>query len=306
MHVYLPIAEMPVNILLIPALGAFVGLLSGIFGVGGGFLTTPMLMFLGIPAPVAVATGANQIVAASASGVLAHWQRGNVDWRMGAVLLAGGLAGSTGGVWLFGWLRSLGQIDLVIRLSYILFLGAIGGLMMVESLRAIYRSQHGAPRRKLHIHTWIHGLPFKIRFRRSRLYISIIPPLGIGLAVGVLSAIMGVGGGFVMIPAMIYLLGMPTAIVVGTSLLQAVVVAANVVFFQAFLNQTVDLVLALLLILGGVVGAQFGSRIGLKLRSEHLRGLLAVIVLAVWAKLAFDLVTQPGELYSIVRQAAGK
>ena len=221
MHVYLPIAEMSVNVFLILGMGAGVGMLSGIFGVGGGFLMTPLLIFIGVPPPVAVGTEANQIVASSVSGVMAHWRRGNVDFKMGIVLLVGGIIGSTFGVYLFRELRSIGQIDLVIRLSYVVFLGIIGGLMLVESVRTMQRARSAtAPRRKLHQHNFLHGLPFKMRFRRSKLYISALLPLGVGFLVGILASIMCVGGGFVMVPAMIYLLGMPTVVVVGTSLFQ--------------------------------------------------------------------------------------
>ncbi len=301
MQIYLPIAEMSVNIFLILGIGGVIGLLSGIFGVGGGFLMTPILIFVGVPSPVAVATGANQIVASSVSGVMAHWRRGNVDLKMGMMLLVGGFVGSTVGVFLFKWLQTLGQIDLVIKLSYVVFLGIIGALMMGESLRALLRAQRRGPggRGKLHEHNWLHGLPFKMRFRKSKLYISALLPIGVGAFVGLLSAIMGVGGGFVMVPAMIYLLGMPTNVVIGTSLLQILFVTGNATFLQATLNQTVDVILALLLLVGGVVGAQFGTKLGAKLRGEHLRGLLALMVLAVCGKLLFDLVLTPEDLYSL-------
>ncbi len=300
MHIYLPIAEISVNIFLVLGLGAGVGMLSGIFGVGGGFLMTPLLIFLGISPPVAVGTEANQILASSVSGVIAHWRRGNVDFKMGLVLLAGGLIGSTFGVWLFKELRDLGQIDLVIKLSYVIFLGIIGFLMLVESLRALQRSRSpGDARRKLHQHNWLHGLPFKMRFRKSKLYISAMLPLLIGIFVGILSAIMGVGGGFIMVPAMIYLLGMPTNVVVGPSLFQIIFVTANATFWQASLNQTVDVILAFLLLLGAVIGAQVGTTVGSKLKGEQLRGLLALIVIAVCVKIGADLVITPDDLYSI-------
>ncbi len=300
MQIYLPIAEMSVNVFLLLGMGGGVGFLSGLFGVGGGFLMTPLLIFIGIPPAVAVGTEANQIVAASVSGVLAHWRRGNVDFKMGLVLLLGGLAGSTLGVILFSFLRGVGQIDLVISLCYVVFLGIIGALMLFESARTI-RRRKTAPgqRRKLHQHNWVHGLPLKMRFRRSKLYISALMPLGIGFLVGVLAAIMGVGGGFVMVPAMIYLLGMPTAVVIGTSLFQIIFVTANVTFLQAYFNQTVDVVLALMLLSGAVIGAQFGARAGAKLHGEELRGLLALMVLAVCGKLFFDLLVTPSEIYSI-------
>ena len=300
MYVYLPIAELSMNIFTIIGLGGAVGLLSGVFGVGGGFLMTPLLIFLGVPAPVAVGTEANQIVASSVSGVLAHFRRGNVDIKMGLVLLAGGLTGSTIGVALFALLRELGQIEVVIKLSFILFLGIIGTLMLIESMRAIMRSrQSGARRGKLHQHNWLHGLPFKMRFRKSKLYISALLPFGVGAIVGVLSAIMGVGGGFIMVPAMIYLLGMPTSVVVGTSLFQIIFVTANVTFLQSVQTQTVDIMLAGLLLFGAVVGAQFGTRIGAKLKGEQLRGLLALLVLGVCAKLVCDVVITPEDFFSV-------
>ncbi len=300
MQVYLPIAEMSVNAFLLLGMGGGIGFLSGLFGVGGGFLMTPLLIFIGIPPAVAVGTEANQIVAASVSGVLAHWRRGNVDIKMGLVLLLGGFAGSTLGVMLFSFLRGLGQIDLVISLSYVIFLGVIGSLMLYESAKTMRRRKISpGQRRKLHQHTWVHGLPLKMRFRRSKLYISALLPLSIGFFVGVLAAIMGVGGGFVMVPAMIYLLGMPTNVVIGTSLFQIIFVTANVTFLQAYANQTVDVVLALLLLSGAVIGAQFGARAGAKLHGEELRGLLALMVLAVCGKLFFDLLVTPDDLYSI-------
>ncbi len=299
MHIYLPIAEISVDIFLILGMGAGVGLLSGIFGVGGGFLITPLLMFAGVPPAVAVATGANQIVGTSVSGFLAHWRRGSVDFKMGSILLVGGIVGSTVGVYLFSWLQTLGQIDLVIQLSYVIMLGIIGFLMMVESANTILktRKQSTSKRVKLHQHHWLHGLPFKTRFRKSRLYISALLPFSVGILVGVLSAIMGVGGGFVMVPAMVYFLGMPTAVVVGTSLYQIIFVTANVTIFQAVMNQTVDIPLALFLMAGGVIGAQFGTRIGAKLPGEQLRGLLALMVLAVCGKILYKLMATPNSLY---------
>ena len=302
MYIYLPIAEMSVNIFLILAMGGGIGFLSGLFGVGGGFLMTPLLIFIGVPAPVAVGTEANQIVASSVSGVIAHWRRGNVDFKMGAVLLTGGIVGSSLGVLLFKFLQSLGQIDLAIKLCYVVFLGIIGGLMLVESVRTMLRARSASPRRgKLHQHNWLHGLPLKMRFRRSKLYISAILPFSIGAVVGVLSAVMGVGGGFIMVPAMIYLLGMPTSVVIGTSLFQIIFVTANVTFLQAVSTQTVDVLLALLLLAGAVVGAQFGSKYSVRLKGEQLRGLLAVMVIGVCGKIAYDLIVTPDDLYSISR-----
>jgi uncharacterized membrane protein YfcA len=303
MDIYLPIAEVSVDIFVLLGLGAAVGFLSGVFGVGGGFLLTPLLIFIGVPPAVAVASSANQLVGASVSGVLAHWRRGNVDFKMGYVLLIGGLAGSLIGVWIFKLLRQVGQVELTISISYVLLLGALGFLMMVESLRTFFQLRRpGGSRRRLHQHTWMHGLPLKARFRRSRLYISALLPIGIGLVIGVLSAILGIGGGFIMVPAMIYMLGMPTAVVPGTSLLQIIFVAANVTVLQALTNHTVDAVLAIVLLVGGVIGARIGSRFGTRLRGEQLRFLLAVLVLAVAAKLAFDLTAPPGDLYSIASE----
>ena len=303
MQIYLPIAEMSVNVFLILGMGGGVGFLSGLFGVGGGFLMTPLLIFIGIPPAVAVATEANQIVASSVSGVLAHWRRANVDVKMGLTLLAGGIAGSTFGVWLFTILRGLGQIDLVIKLCYVVFLSVIGALMLSESVRTLMRVRRQI-RRKRHHHYWIHGLPLKMRFRRSRLYISALLPIGIGFLVGVLSAIMGVGGGFIMVPAMIYLLGMPTVVVVGTSLFQIIFVTANVTILQAVSNQTVDVVLALILLTGGVIGAQMGARASGRLQGEQLRGLLGLMVVGVCAKLTYDLVVTPLDLFFLGRVVA--
>jgi uncharacterized membrane protein YfcA len=303
MEIYLPIAEVSLDLFVLLGLGGAVGFLSGVFGVGGGFLLTPLLMFIGVPPAVAVASSANQLVGASVSGVLAHWRRGNVDFKMGWVLLAGGLVGSLLGVWLFTWLKRLGQIELAISVGYVLLLGTLGVLMTIESLRALLRRRRsGARRRRLHQHYWVHGLPLKTRFRRSKLYISALLPIGLGFLIGVLSAILGVGGGFVMVPAMIYMLGMPTAVVPGTSLLQIIFVAANVTLLQAYTNRTVDAVLALVLLVGGVLGAQIGSRFGARLRGEQLRLLLALLVLAVGAKLAFDLTVRPADPYSVVME----
>ena len=306
MYIYLPIAEMSVNIFLILAMGGGIGFLSGLFGVGGGFLMTPLLIFIGVPAPVAVGTEANQIVASSVSGVLAHWRRGNVDFKMGSILLVGGFFGSSAGVVLFKYLQLIGQIDLVIKLSFVVFLGIIGSLMFWESIRTIIRSHNPASRRrKLHQHNWLHGLPFKVRFRKSKLYISAILPFAIGAVVGVLSAIMGVGGGFIMVPAMIYLLGMPTSVVIGTSLFQIIFVTANVTFLQALTVQTVDILLAVLLLAGAVVGAQFGSKYSVRMKGEQLRALLAIMVLGVCIKILVDLITKPTDLYSITPLLAG-
>ena len=301
MEIYLPVAELSVNILLLLGLGGGVGFLSGLFGVGGGFLMTPLLIFVGIPPAVAVGTEANQIVASSVSGVMAHWRRGNVDFKMGSVLMVGGWLGSYVGVWLFTILRELGQVDLAIKLSYVVFLGTIGTLMLIESVRVMMMRQRKVIMKK-HQHYWIHGLPLKMRFRKSRLYISVIPPLLVGALGGVLVTLIGVGGGFVMVPAMIYLLGMSTATVIGTSLFQIVFISAVATFLQAWINQTVDIVLAALLLAGGVAGAQIGARFGARLRSEYVRALLALVVLAVCAGLVADLMTTPPQRYSVAVQ----
>jgi uncharacterized protein len=303
MDIYLPIAEVSIDIFLLLSLGAAIGFLSGVFGVGGGFLLTPLLIFIGVPPAVAVASSANQLVGASVSGVIAHWRRGNVDFKMGFILLLGGLAGSVLGVWLFTLLKRLGQIELTISLLYVVLLGTLGGLMLVESVRSLLRQRRpGGYRRKLHQHNWLHGLPLKTRFRRSKLYISALLPTGLGFIVGVLGAVLGIGGGFVLVPAMIYTLGMPTAVVPGTSLLQIIFVAANVTFLQAYTNRTVDAVLAMVLLVGGVIGAQLGTRFGTRLRGEQLRFLLALLVLVVAAKLAHDLTIRPVSLFVITSE----
>lgn len=301
MQIYLPIAEVSVNAFLLLGLGGLVGILSGMFGVGGGFLITPLLFFIGVPPAVAVATGANQIVASSFSAVLAHFQRRTVDLKMGLVLLIGGLIGAAIGVVVFNYLKSQGQVDLLVKLCYVFFLGIVGALMLVESLNALLKSRKGSPTPRRQ-RNWVHALPFKMRFRTSGLYISVIPPLLVGLAVGVLAAIMGVGGGFIMVPAMIYILGMPTKVVVGTSLFQIIFVTAFTTLLHATTNYTVDVVLAVLLLIGGVVGAQFGTQIGLRMKAEQLRILLALLVVSVCGKLALELVLMPDELFSIAER----
>lgn len=300
MQLYLPIAEMSIDVPTVIVLGTLVGFLSGLFGVGGGFLMTPLLIFLGVPPAVAVGTQANQLVGASVSGVIGYWRRGAVDFRMGFVLLAGGLVGSVFGVGVFDWLRRLGQIDLVISLMYVGVLGAVGSLMLAESSRSLWRRERQIPkRRRLHEHHMLHRLPFKMRFPKSRLYISALTPLLIGTMGGFIVAIMGVGGGFFMVPAMIYLVGMPTAMVAGTSLFQIIFVTAAATILHAVTTHTVDALLGLLLLVGGVIGAQFGARFGQRLRGEELRVLLSLLVLAVCGKLLADLVATPGDLYSL-------
>ncbi len=300
MQLYLPIAEVSVNAFLILGLGGVVGFLSGMFGVGGGFLITPLLFFIGVPPAVAVATGANQVVASSVSGVLAQLRRKGVDFQMGTVLLVGGVVGSAVGIWVFSLMTRLGQVDLFVQLSYVFFLGLIGAMMFQESLRSLLRARKANPPvRRAHVHSWVHGLPFKMRFRASGLYISVIPPLGVGALVGLLAAIMGVGGGFIMVPAMIYFLGMPTKVVIGTSLFQIIFVTAFTTVMHAVTSQTVDMMLALLLILGGVIGAQIGTRVGMRLKAEQLRILLSLLVLTVAIRIGVGLVLTPDELYSL-------
>ncbi len=305
MQIYLPIAELSANVFMLLGLGAVVGFLSGLFGVGGGFLMTPLLIFIGVPPTVAVSTQANQLVAASLSGVMAHWRRRAVDFRMGFVMMAGGLVGSSLGVWLFKHLSSLGQVELVISLSYVFLLGLVGLLMLAEAARALLRQhRHAPPKPRAGRHPyWVRVLPLKMRFYRSRIYISALVPLVIGLFVGVLVAIMGVGGGFIIVPAMIYILGMPTAVVAGTSLFQLIFITANVTFLEAVTTQTVDLLLALIMMVGGVLGAQLGVRASGGLKGEQVRALLALLVLAVAAKLLLDLVVPPVDFFSIARAA---
>jgi uncharacterized membrane protein YfcA len=301
MQIYLPIAEMPVNIFLIIGLGAAVGFLSGMFGVGGGFILTPFLMFWGIPPAVAVATQSTQIVASSVSGAITHWRKDNIDFKMGGVLLGGGLIGSILGIQVFNALKAAGQADLFISLSYVIFLGSVGGLMFWESLQAVRHggSNVGSVRREPGGHYWVHGWPLKMRFQRSKLYISAIPPALLGVLIGLLAVIMGVGGGFILVPAMIYLLRMPTSIVIGTSLFQITFVAAFSTLLHAITNQSVDAILAALLILGGVFGAQFGVRYGERLRSDWLRLCLAALVVLICLRLGFDLVWPPADPFNL-------
>jgi uncharacterized protein len=297
MNIYLPIAEMSVNVAVFLSMGCAVGFLSGMFGVGGGFLLTPLLIFMGVPSAVAVGTGSMQILASSVAGAIAQYRRRNVDIKMGMVLVAGGVVGAVIGVALVRVLRQIGQFDLFVSLSYVLFLGAVGGLMLIESVGTIRRARSGepVPARKTGQHSWVHGLPFKMRFKRSKLYISAVPPAAIGAFVGFMAALMGVGGGFVMI----YLLRVPTGVVIGTSLFQILFVMAATTLLQAMQNKTVDVVLALLLIVGGVVGAQIGVIAGGRLKGEQLRFLLAALVLLVCLRIGWELIVRPGEIYTI-------
>jgi len=308
MEIYLPIAAMSVHWLVILLMGAAVGFLSGMFGVGGGFLLTPLLIFYGIPSEVAVATTASHITASSMSGAITQWRRRSVDMTMATVMLIGGVVGTGFGVWLFGLLRKAGQSEIVVAGGYVILLSTVGGLMLNESIRTLLaaRSGQAAPVSRLQHHSWIHRLPFKMRFRQSRLYISVLPPLLLGAFVGMLSAILGVGGGFVIVPAMIYLLRVPTNIVMGTSLVQILCVTAVTTVLQAATNNNVDILLAALLISGGVIGAQFGVRMAARLRGEQLRFLLAVLVLAVGARLLYGLVATPIDLYSVTVLGAGQ
>lgn len=306
MHIYLPIAEVSVNALLLVALGGLVGFISGMFGIGGGFLMTPVLVFLGIPPVVAVASEANHVAASSVSSVIAYSKKRAVDFRMGAILATGGAIGSFAGVEVFRWLRLIGQADFAVSLSYLLFLGVIGGLMLTESIGAILRRRKGqAPKpRRDRRPLLLYALPFKVRFPRSRLYISVIPPILLGVFVGVLSAVMGVGGGFILVPAMIYLLRMPAPVVVGTSLFQIVITTSLTSVLQAGRNQTVDIVLATLLLIGGVIGAQLGARTSGRFRAEELRALLALLVLVVGLRMGADLFIKPDEAFVIMTGTA--
>lgn len=307
MDLYLPIAEMPMNLFLLLGMGAAVGFLSGMFGVGGGFLLTPLLIFSGISPAVAVASVSSQIVANSASGVLAYLRKKTVDLKLGLYLTLSGIIGSAIGVWVYGALRGIGQLDVVIALCYVAFLGTIGMLMAVEAIRAILAKRRGTPLpvRRPGQHSWIAGLPLRVRFHRSRLYISALPVIALGASIGFLGALLGIGGGFIMVPALIYLLRVPTTIVIGTTLLQTLGTMAFTTFMQSTTNQTVDVILGLALMVGGVVGAQFGARVGQSLRGETLRLLLGLLVLSVGLRFAVDLVARPTELYSISRMGGG-
>jgi uncharacterized membrane protein YfcA len=300
-QIYLPIAEIPVNVFLVLFMGIAVGFISGMFGIGGGFLMTPLLIFIGISPAVAVATVASHISASSFSGVIAYWRRRALDLALALMLLAGGIIGTISGVWLFSILRFLGQLDLVIGLSYVLLLGIVGSMMIVESTQAILRSRKGRPVeiRRPGSHTWIHGLPFKLRFKTSRIYVSVIPVWVIGFSIGFIGAIMGIGGGFLLVPALIYLLRVPTGVVVGTSMVLTLVTMASATVMHAVSNQLVDAVLALILMVGGVIGAQFGARAGQRIRGERLRLLLGLLVLAVGLRFAFDLVIRPNDIFTV-------
>jgi uncharacterized membrane protein YfcA len=300
-QIYLPIAEIPVNVFLILIMGLAVGFISGMFGIGGGFLMTPLLIFVGIAPAVAVASVASHIAASSFTGALTYWRRRALDPALALMLLAGGLVGTAAGVWLFSLLRALGQLDLTIGLSYLILLGAVGALMVAESARAIVRARQGKPTeiRRGGSHTWIHGLPFKLRFKQSKIYVSTIPVWGIGFIIGFIGAIMGIGGGFLLVPMLIYILRVPTSVVIGTSMVLTLVTMTFATLMHAATNHLVDAVLALILMVGGVTGAQFGARAGQRIRSEQLRLLLGLLVLAVGLRFAFGLVLPPEELYTV-------
>ena len=300
MQLYLPIAELTVNILLFLGVGGAVGFVSGLFGVGGGFLLTPLLIFTGVAPAVAVATVAPQIVASSASAAISYWRRRLIDEKMSLILLSGGMIGSAAGVYVFRALRTLGQLDLILGLAYVTFLGIVGGLMLRESLGAIIRSRAGRPPagRRPGQHNWVHGLPLKVRFRRSKIYVSVLPVVALGFGIGFLGTELGIGGGFLLVPALIYLLRVPTSVVIGTSLAYIVCTMALATVLHAIANGSVDIVLALLLMIGGVIGAQFGAQVGQTLRGEHLRALLAIIVLAVATRFLLGLFLTPADIYS--------
>src|SRR5216684_7370168 len=305
-QIYLPIAELPVNVFVILAMGLAVGFISGMFGIGGGFLMTPLLIFLGISPAVAVASVASHIAASSMSGAISYWRRRAIDVALCFMLLAGGIIATAFGVWLFTFLRAIGQLDITIGVSYVLLLGIVGSLMVTESVRAIIRAQQGKPveLRRPGSHTWLHGLPFKLRFKRSRIYVSAIPVWGIGFIIGFIGAVMGIGGGFILVPLLIYLLRVPTATVIGTSMLLTLITMVFATMLHAVTNHLVDAVLALILMVGGVTGAQFGARAGQKIRGEHLRLLLGLLILAVGIRFAIELGIRPDDLFTI-RETGG-
>jgi len=300
-EIYLPIADLPVNVFLLFAMGVAVGFISGMFGIGGGFLMTPLLIFVGISPAVAVASVASHISASSFSGVIAYWRRRAIDIALALMLLGGGIIGTAAGVYLFSLLRAIGQLDLTIGLAYLILLTIVGMMMIVESSRAIARARQGKPAelRRPGSHMWIHGLPLKMRFKQSRIYVSAIPVWLIGFLIGFIGAIMGIGGGFLLVPALIYLMRVPTGVVVGTSMLLTLVTMAGATVMHAATNHLVDAVLALILMVGGVIGAQFGARAGQKIRGEQLRMLLGLLVFMVGLRFAFDLVLRPDELFSV-------
>ena len=301
MDVYLPIANLSVNALVMILLGGGVGLLSGMFGVGGGFLTTPLLIIYGIPPTVAAASSASQVTGASVSGVFAHFHRGGVDVKIGGVLVAGGIVGSFAGAWIFRLLQQSGQIDTVIGVVYVLMLGSIGTMMGREAVGSIFRARTGRPprARKRRHHPLVAALPLRTRFYASGLYISPLAPLLLGFVTGILTILLGIGGGFILVPAMIYLLGMATSVVVGTSLFQTLFVTAVATMVHATTTKAVDIVLAALLLVGSVTGAQLGARFATKVKPEYLRLALAIMVLLVGVRILLGLVWRPEEIFSV-------
>ncbi|MGV8855858.1 MAG: sulfite exporter TauE/SafE family protein [Devosia sp.] len=302
MQIYLPIAELSMNLFFLVGIGGAVGFLSGLFGVGGGFLLTPLLIFSGVPTSVAVASVTGQVVAASTSGALGHYRRGGVDLHLALYLVVSGIIGAVGGVAAFDLLRDAGQLDVVISVGFLVLLGSVGSLMLIESSRALLKSRKGTVVRERlpNQHNWIHGLPWRVRFKKSRLYISVLPVLLIGLFIGFVGSLLGIGGGFIMVPALVYLLRVPGNVVIGTSLAQVVAMMAATTVLHAVQSQSVDILLAFCLMIGGTVGAQFGASAGKHLRGEQLRGLLALLVLAVAIRFGFSLVLTPADVFSTV------
>jgi uncharacterized membrane protein YfcA len=300
-QLYLPIADIPVNVFLILAMGAAVGFVSGMFGIGGGFLMTPLLIFVGIAPAVAVASVTSHMAASSMSGALSYWRRRAIDPALALLLVLGGTVGTALGVWFFTLMRSLGQLDLMIALSYVVLLSIVGGLMVWEGLRAIIRVRRNVTplRRRSGERSFIHALPFKVRFKRSKIYLSVIPVIVVGLLIGFIGAVMGVGGGFILIPIMIYILRVPTSTVIGTSMVLTLVTMIFATVLHAVTNHLVDVVLALMLMVGGVIGAQFGARAGQSIRGEQLRLLLGLLILAVGIRFAVELAIRPSELFTI-------
>jgi uncharacterized membrane protein YfcA len=300
-QIFLPIADLPVNIFLILGMGIAVGFVSGMFGVGGGFLLTPLLIFIGITPAVAVASVTGHIAASSFSGALSYWRRRAIDPALAFVLLIGGMTGTVAGVSLFTLLRSYGQLDLTIALSYVVLLSGVGGAMLWESVGAIIRARRGEPPtlRRPGSHNWVHGLPLKLRFKKSKIYLSVFPVLAIGVFIGFVGAILGIGGGFILIPLLIYVLRVPTNTVIGTSMVLTLVTMAFSVVLHAITNHQVDAVLALILMVGGVIGAQFGARAGQRISGEQLRLLLGLLILAVGIRFAVELTIRPEELFMV-------
>ena len=308
MQIYLPIADLPLNIFLLFGMGLAVGFISGMFGIGGGFLMTPLLIFVGVPPAVSVASVASHIAASSFSGAISYWRKRALDIPLASVLLVGGFTGTAAGVTLFTVLRSLDQLDLMIGLSYVTLLTIVGGLMIYEGLRAVMRERRGMMAMPRHAgsHLWIHGLPLKMRFKRSKIYVSVIPVGTIGFIIGFIGAIMGIGGGFLLVPMLIYVLRVPTSVVIGTSMVLTLVTMAAATVLHAATNHLVDVVLAMLLMVGGVIGAQFGARAGQKLAADRLRLMLGLLVVAVGLRFAFDLVWTPADVYSIRSMEGGR